>query len=427
MGNFKANDAGLYDMAGNVYQWCEDWYDDSHLTRVLRGSSWGSNGDTVQLSSFRLAAQLVERNPITGFRCVLAAEDDADKELAQKIDDTLAAANELQSAGKFSDARHQYEAALALDPASLKATTALAELDKAERAAAAAQTPSQSIAGATMETPWENSLTMRFVPVDGTRVLFSIWDTRVQDFQKFADATGYDAAGHTYSFETNGNITLRGASWKDPGFEQGPTHPVVGVSWNGAKAFCQWLTGKERKEGTIGPGQSYRLPTDAEWSIAVGLHEEGSGSPKDKSGKVKSIYPWGNQWPPPAGAGNYGDKTIGRNIIGLQSPATTMATPRHRLWEAFIRTTMDSTTWGSNVQEWCEDTYDHEPASRVLRGASWINYDAENLASSYRFGADPRYARITDGFRCVLARARPRTEVAAPDRQISLRSGEVAA
>ena len=46
-------------------------------------------------------------------------------------------------------------------------------------------------------------------------------------------------------------------SWKNPGFEQSAHHPVVGVSWNDAKAFCKWLSKKE--------GKKYRLPTEAEW------------------------------------------------------------------------------------------------------------------------------------------------------------------
>ena len=46
---------------------------------------------------------------------------------------------------------------------------------------------------------WTNSLGQVFVPVSGTKVLFCIWETRVQDFEAFVDATGYDATGGTWS------------------------------------------------------------------------------------------------------------------------------------------------------------------------------------------------------------------------------------
>jgi TIR domain len=42
---------------------------------------------------------------------------------------------------------------------------------------------SKTLDKATKSRPWVNSLGMRFVPVGGTQVLFSIWDTRVKDLK----------------------------------------------------------------------------------------------------------------------------------------------------------------------------------------------------------------------------------------------------
>ena len=134
-----------------------------------------------------------------------------------------------------------------------------------------------------------NTLGMVFKPVPGTKVSFCIWETRVKDYAAYAAAnSGVDG------------------SWKSPGFTQTDTHPVVNVSWEDAIAFCAWLTRKERAEGKITASQSYRLPTDAEWSVAVGLGRETGNSPEAKDMSVKDVYPWGKEWPAPKGAGSSG-------------------------------------------------------------------------------------------------------------------------
>ena len=56
VGSFFANTWGLYDMHGNLWQWCQDWHGGysrgdatdpqgpkNGNTRVLRGGSWGSH------------------------------------------------------------------------------------------------------------------------------------------------------------------------------------------------------------------------------------------------------------------------------------------------------------------------------------------------------------------------------------------------
>ncbi|MCA9067708.1 MAG: protein kinase, partial [Planctomycetaceae bacterium] len=89
----------------------------------------------------------------------------------------------------------------------------------------------------------------------------------VGEFSKFVDSTGYrtDAENEPKGgFGFNGNAgkmeQLPNFSWRDPGFAQSETHPVVNITWNDATAFCEWLSKRERI--------TYRLPTEAEWEFA---------------------------------------------------------------------------------------------------------------------------------------------------------------
>jgi formylglycine-generating enzyme required for sulfatase activity len=218
-----------------------------------------------------------------------------------------------------------------------------------------------------------NSLQMPFVKVPGTKVLFSIWDTRVQDYQTFIKATG--------------------AVWAGLEAGQGATHPAVNVNWNDARAFCQWLTAKERKEGRIGASQSYRLPTDVEWSAAAGLKEAASGTPEEKDGKVENLFPWGAQWPPQNGAGNF-SKSLHVDNFESTSPVGSFPANQFGLYDM-----------AGNVSQWTEDWYNGKQKERALRGSGWASDSSSSLWSSSRGYLKPGYSGLAIGFRCVLTDA----------------------
>jgi formylglycine-generating enzyme required for sulfatase activity len=71
VGSFNPNKHGLYDMGGNVWQWCEDWFDGDQKFRVLRGAAWINLYPDYLLSSFRLISVPDFRINFIGFRCVL--------------------------------------------------------------------------------------------------------------------------------------------------------------------------------------------------------------------------------------------------------------------------------------------------------------------------------------------------------------------
>jgi hypothetical protein len=162
---------------------------------------------------------------------------------------------------------------------------------------------------ATKDAPFVNALDMEFVPVPilggptgGQRVLFSVWDARVLDYEAFVKETQRD--------------------WPKPDFDQGPTHPAVNVSWDDAQLFCEWLTARDHAAGLLPADWRYRLPSDHEWSCAVeiGAKEDAAELPDAKSGKISDVFPWGRQWPPPKGAGNYAGEELRPALAGGKHP-----------------------------------------------------------------------------------------------------------
>jgi serine/threonine protein kinase len=250
--------------------------------------------------------------------------------------------------------------------------------------------------------PFTNSLDMHFVPLGDSYI--SEWQTRRADFEAFVQATGYDAVGGMSSAVTENGFKLNEMSWKSPGFQQAPDHPVVGVSWEDANQFCAWLTKKERNEGTLAMFQSYRLPTDREWSQAVGLEHEQGSIPRDRSGTIKAVYPWGGGFPPPNDSANYAgsesrvDAPDNWSVI----PGFHDAFPRTAPVSAFKANARGLCCIGGNVWEWCMDKFENTMNWRTLRGGSWATSRAEEMLSSYRRGYGPLFRRDDIGFRCVL-------------------------
>ena len=249
-----------------------------------------------------------------------------------------------------------------------KPTTVTGKVDPQQQAFLA--TRLEKSIGPAPGQPFINSLGMKFVPVSDIRV--SIWETRVQDYATFLQVTG--------------------RRYEPTDFQQAPTHPIVKVNWFDAVAFCKWLTEKEHDENLIEDRQSYRLPTDKEWSLAVGLQNEIGGTPQARDGKIKNEFPWGKQWPPPASAGNYGIP----QKRGATAPVGSFKANSLGLYDL-----------GGNVWEWCADTYKGGTggATRdwgVLRGASWATTNKLEMQSSYRNVVDRNERDVIYGFRCVL-------------------------
>jgi len=68
VGSLKPNGYGLFDMSGNVWEWCQDWYDRSRSKRVLRSGSWGFETHVLRVTSRCFSSS--GRDGSSGFRCV---------------------------------------------------------------------------------------------------------------------------------------------------------------------------------------------------------------------------------------------------------------------------------------------------------------------------------------------------------------------
>lgn len=241
---------------------------------------------------------------------------------------------------------------------------------------------------------WTNSLGMKLVPLTDD-LLVSAWETRKADY---------------LAFSKQSNTPMS----PEPDFVQGPSHPVVNVSREDAVAFCEWLTQRERKLERISGDETYRLPTDAEWSLMAGVVEAPEHLPSRRELRLQKSFPWGSAWPPPSE-----DKPVG-NLAGKSaSQADDLARDRTLMNydDGYVKTSpvgsfepneRGAYDLAGNVSEWVADDYAEDGEYAVLRGGNWGSYLAKHLYISSRNAAQSSKKSDRYGFRVVLARSKPR-------------------
>ncbi|MBL7774910.1 MAG: SUMF1/EgtB/PvdO family nonheme iron enzyme [Saprospiraceae bacterium] len=236
------------------------------------------------------------------------------------------------------------------------------------------------------------------------------YEVTVAEFRAFVEATGHNTdaekAGTSWGLVNNEWKEVQGRNWRhDPeGNRAQDNHPVINVSWNDAVAYCQWLSKKT--------GQTYRLPTEAEWEYAAG------------NGSRHTKYSWGDVEPLGRTPGNLAVDTVskwyGRKNKKGNKPITLVVYYDDYISLApvgsFDANDFHLYDMTGNVLEWCSDWYEVYLSSnqinpsgpdsgsyRVIRGGSWVNV-AKKCRVAGRGSSSPsnRYSDI--GFR--LARSR---------------------
>jgi gamma-glutamyl hercynylcysteine S-oxide synthase len=179
------------------------------------------------------------------------------------------------------------------------------------------------------------------------------------EYAEFVAATGHKALAHWESDTPPSDLI---------------NHPVVGVTWHDAVAYCTWLTRQLRESGEIGNDEIVRLPTDREWELAA---TRGDGRE----------YPWGDEWR--EGHCNSREAGVGTTTpVGQYSPQGDSP--------------FGCADMVGNVWEWTSSS--DEDGCQVMRGGSF-NLNQEFARCAFRLGDYPDTPWKDYGFRYVIATA----------------------
>jgi sulfatase modifying factor 1 len=231
----------------------------------------------------------------------------------------------------------------------------------------------------------------------------------VDQFAAFVKDSGYktdvEKAGWSLGVEIKDGTLMPkkadGCSWRNPSFDQKGDHPVVQVSWDDARAFCDWLSKKS--------GKTVVLPTESQWEYAC------------RAGS-KTAYLWGDNPDDGKGWANCADQSLKKKLPNAPAAWTFFS------WDdGFVFTSpvanFKANAFGlydmtGNVWQWCGDGYGDYPGGavtdpvgpapgpfRVQRGGSWIDTPGYCRSAGRSSGAPLN--RDGHGFRVVVSVSAP--------------------
>ena len=439
VGTKLPNGFGLFDMHGNLQEWCSDyinenWYAASPPNdpngpsagslRVIRGGSWHDSASYCR-SATRYSLSPSSHSYSLGFRCVRTL--DASATVASDASMTppvVTPAPELKHVGPAPAlAKAPFDAAQARAHQEAWAKHLGTEVVKPNSIGMHMTLipPGEFLMGSSdaditlaLKIAEETKLDKGGVdriqeerPQHSVRITkpfrLAAHEVTIGQFAKFVEQVKYK----TQAEEFGGNSSTvkpeevkpdsLKLNWQTPGQTVTDDCPVTQVSWNDAVAFCNWLSGQEQlapcyqRNGdtwTLLPkANGYRLPTEAEWEYAC---RAGTATQYSLGDDWKELdkYGWSKN-----NSGNrpHAVGSLPANEYGLHD-------------------------MHGNVWEWCQDWYDGKwfekspsdnplgPGSasfRAYRGGSW-NVMPAYCRSSSRGNITPSYRNYDRGFRVAI-------------------------